>query len=167
LPTYLDRLVARVPGDESMIEELARARTIDYEASHDPSVSNPFPRLVSAMTPVTGVVDSKSRNRTNLAQSAHLYAFDVTGGAVSIRLDITGAGPAGDPMANDLDLFLMDDSGRVIARSDRGLNGQSELISTFLPAGRYVVEVRSYYVRAETGTPVFNSGAYRTTFRVP
>ena len=122
---------------------------------------------MNAETPVTGVVDSKSRNRTNLAQSAHLYAFDVTGGAVSIRLDITGLGPAANTSANDLDLFLLDASGRVLARSDRGLNGQSELISTFLPAGRYVVEVRSYYYRAETGTPVFNSGEYRITFSLP
>ncbi len=167
LPTFLDRLVALVPDAESLIETLARARSIDYEASDDPSVSNPFPRLVNAETPVTGVVDSKSRNRTNLAQSAHLYAFDVTGGAVSVRLDITGLGPAGDLAANDLDLFLLDAAGRVVGRSDQGLNGQSELISTFLPAGRYVVEVRSYYFRAETGTPVFNSGEYRVTFSLP
>lgn len=167
LPTFLDRLVALVPDDESSIEALARARSIDYEASDDPSVSNPFPRLVDAQAPVTGVVDSKSRNRTNLAQSAHVYGFDVSGGAVSIRLDITGLGPAANPAANDLDLFLLDGSGQVVGRSDRGLNGQSELISTFLPAGRYVVEIRSYYFRAETGTPVFNSGEYRVTFNLP
>ena len=37
----------------------------------------------------------------------------------------------------------MDLEGRILALSDRGLNGQSELISAVLPAGRYVVEVRS------------------------
>ena len=101
----------------------------------------------------------------NLAQSAHQYAFDVTGGAVSLRLDITGVGPGGNPGANDLDLFLMDSEGRVLARSDQGLNGQSELISTFLPAGRYVVEVRSFYTHGETGTLIFNSGSYRLQFQ--
>jgi hypothetical protein len=58
LPTYLDRLVQISPDDESLVEDLARARSIDYEASDDPSVSNPFPRLVSALISVTGVVDS-------------------------------------------------------------------------------------------------------------
>ena len=37
----------------------------------------------------------------------------------------------------------MDLEGRILALSDRGLNGQSGLISAVLPAGRYVVEVRS------------------------
>ena len=46
-------------------------------------------------------------------------------------------------VSDDLDLFLMDLEGRILALSDRGLNGQSELISAVLPAGRYVVEVRS------------------------
>ena len=45
--------------------------------------------------------------------------------------------------------------------------GMSELISTFLPAGRYVVEIRSFYTRGETGELVFNSGAYRLIVRVP
>ena len=70
------------------------------------------------------------------------------------------------PEANDLDLFLMDSEGRVLARSDQGLNGQSELISTFLTADRYVVEVRSSYTQGEPGTRIFNSGAYRLQFQL-
>jgi hypothetical protein len=166
-PTFLDRLTVIEGVDTALVEQLARSRTIDYLTSADPTVSNPFPRLISENVPVTGELDSISRQRGNLAQSAHLYAFDSDGGAVSIRLNVTGLGPASNALANDLDLFLMDGDGRVIARSDRGLNGQSELISKFLPAGRYVVEVRSYYTRAETGTLIFNSGAYRLSVLLP
>ena len=50
-------------------------------------------------------------------------------------------------------------------RSDQGQNGQSERISTFLPAGRYVVEVRSFYTHGETGALIFNSGSYRLQFQ--
>ena len=167
LPAFLDRLVELVPSESLGIEQIVRGRSIDYQASARPSIADPFPRLVSDDHAVTGEVDSLSRQRTNLAQSAHQYAFDVAGGPVSLRLDITGVGPGGNPGANDLELFLMDWEGRVLARSDQGLNGQSELISTFLPVGRYVVEVRSFYTHSETGTRIFNSGAYRLQFPTP
>ena len=88
-------------------------------------------------------------------------SFTTSGGAASIRLDIVGLGPADNPNANDLDLFLMDANGGPLDRSDRGLNGESELISLRIPAGTYVIEVRSYYTKAETGGLVFNSGRYR------
>ena len=99
-------------------------------------------------------------------QSSHYWSFTTTGGAASIRMDITGPGPAGNLSANDLDIFLMDMNGRLLDRSDRGLNGQSELISIRLPAGTYVVEVRGFYVKAESGNLVFNSGDYRLTVAV-
>ena len=167
LPSFLDRLVALMPSETFGIDQIARQRGIDYIAGAVPPVSNPFPQPVSRTEAVTGEVDSLSRGRANLAQSAHQYVFDVGGGAVSLRLDITGVGPGGNPVANDLDLFLMDLEGRFLALSDRGLNGQSELISTFLPAGRYVVEVRSFYTHGETGEHVFNAGAYRLEFSLP
>ena len=165
--SFLDRLATLRPEEAFGIEQIVRLRSIDYVASSQPSVSNPFPRLASGTESVAGDVDSLSRRRANLAQSAHQYVFDVTGGAVSIRLDITGLGPARNPNANDLDLFLMDSEGNVLARSDRGLNGQSELISTFLPAGSYVIEIRSFYTQGETGTLVFNSGSYSLQIRLP
>ena len=62
---------------------------------------------------------------------------------------------------DDLDIFLLDENGRMIDGSDRGLNGQSELISRRLPAGTYVIEVRSFYTNAETNGYVYNSGDYR------
>jgi hypothetical protein len=106
-------------------------------------------------------VDSLTAKRTNLIQSSHFFTFTTTGGSAAIRLEITGAGPGGNPNANDLDLFLTDLNGRLIHRSDRGLNGQSELISMSLPAGTYVIEIRSYYTKVETNTVVYNSGQYR------
>ena len=165
--SFLDRLALLRAEDAFGIEQVARARSIDYFASADPSISIPFPQLFGGATEVSGDVDSLSRRRANLAQSAHHYAFEITEGAVSLRLDITGLGPGDNPGANDLDLFLMDSDGRVLARSDRGLNGQSELISTSLPPGRYVVEIRSYYTEGESGTLVFNSGSYRLQIRLP
>jgi hypothetical protein len=111
-------------------------------------------------TTVGGNVDSLTTRRTNLVSSAHFYSFTTTGGTASIRLDITGLGPGESANANDLDLFLMDSNGRMIDRSDAGVNGQSERVTRTLPAGTYVVEIRSFYTRAETGTYVFNSGAY-------
>ena len=167
LPSFLDRLTTLEPTVASEVEQIARSRSIDYLALAEPSVSNPFPRMIVGIDAVTGEVDSLSRERANLAQSAHLYSFDVEGGAVYVRLDVTGLGPARNPGANDLDLLLMDSAGRVVALSDRGVNGQSELISTFLPAGRYVIEIRSFYTSGETGEFVFNSGAYRLRIRLP
>jgi hypothetical protein len=115
---------------------------------------------------VTGFVDSLTSRRGNLVTSSHFYSFSTTGGAASIRLDSTGLGPGGNPTANDLDLFLMDANGRIIERSDSGSNGQSERIALKIPEGTYVVEIRSYYTRAETGGFVFNSGQYRLSVSV-
>ena len=166
-PTFLDRLIAVDGVNAGAVEELARSRMIDYRASGTPTVSNPFPRPISVDSPVTGELDSLSRGRSNLAQSAHLFAFDFEGGAVSIRLNVTGVGPGMNAGANDLDLFLRDANDRSLARSDRGLDGQGELISTTLPAGRYVAEVRSYYMRVDDGVTVYNSGAYELTVLLP
>jgi len=165
LPTFLDRLAAADSGNVSLIEQIVRLRSVDFLSSADPSVSNPFPRAFPASGVVVGEIDSLSRQRSNLATSAHLYSFDVEGGSVSIRLDVTGLGAGRNPQANDLDLFLLDEAGSVIARSDRGLDGQSELIATFLPSGAYVVEIRSYYTLGQTGRLVFNSGSYRLQVR--
>ena len=77
-----------------------------------------------------------------------------------MEMRITGTGPAGRSDKNDLDLLLMNSEGAVIARSDRGLNGQSERIAIELEPGRYVVEIRSFYTEAETDQFVFNSGQY-------
>ena len=165
LPYFLEHFAARNPAATDAIQAVAQFRSIDFRANVRPSVTMPFPRPMSGTT-VTGYVDSLSPRRTNLMQSSHFWSFTTTGGAASIRMDITGPGPAGNLNANDLDIFLMDTNGRLLDRSDRGLNGQSELISIRIPAGTYVVEVRGFYVKAETGNVVFNSGDYRLTVAV-
>ena len=61
----------------------------------------------------------------------------------------------------------MDASGHVISRSDSGLDGQPERINIpNLPAETYVVEIRSFYTKAETGGFVFNSGSYELSVAV-
>jgi len=163
LPYFLDHFVARNPDSADVIRGMALLRSIDYHPNVRPSVTNPFPRPISFGDAATGEVDSLTTQRTNLMQSSHFFTFTTTGAAVAIRMDITGLGPGNNPNANDLDLFLLDPNGSVIARSDQGLNGQSELISTRLPAGEFVIEVRSYYSQAGSGAIVFNSGRYRLT----
>jgi hypothetical protein len=69
--------------------------------------------------------------------------------------------------SNDLDIFLMDANGRVLGKSNNGLNGQSETISARLSAGTYVVEVRSYYMKPDNRNWVFNSGEYRLSVQFP
>ncbi len=159
LPYFLDHFLARYPAATDAVRTMALIRSIDFQPGVKPSVTLPFPRPMTTDT-VTGEVDSLTPRRSNLMTSSHFWSFATTGGDTSIRMDITGFGPADNPNANDLDIYLMDVNGRVLFRSDRGLNGQSELISARLAAGTYVVEVRSYY-RADTGSLVFNSGRYR------
>jgi hypothetical protein len=165
VPYFLEHLVARNPAAADAVQAVAQLRSIDFLANVKPSITMPFPRPMSGNT-ATGYVDSSVQRRTNLMQSAHYWSFTTTGGAASIRLDITGLGPAGNPGANDLDIFLMDTNGRLLEKSDRGLNAQSELISIRVPPGTYVVEIRSFYLKAETGNFVFNSGDYRLNVAV-
>ncbi|HYR90215.1 MAG TPA: PPC domain-containing protein [Terriglobia bacterium] len=166
LPYFLDHFLERNSSATDALRSMVQYRSIDFQPSVRPSVTNPFPRPVAVGETVTGIVDSLSSKRTNLVQSAHFFSFTTVEGAASIRLEITGLGPGNNPNANDLDLFLMDSNGKLLDRSDRGLNGQSELIPIKLSAGTYVVEVRSYYTKAETGSLVFNSGQYRLTVLV-
>jgi hypothetical protein len=165
LPYFLEHLVARYPAAADAVQAVAQVRSIDFRPNVRPSVTMPFPRAMNGNT-VTGHVDSITPRRTNLMQSSHYWSFTTTGGAASIRMDVSGLGPARNPYANDLDIFLMDVNGRVLDKSDRGLNGQSEMISIRLPAGTYVVEIRSFYIKTETGNFVFNSGDYRLSVAV-
>ena len=166
LPYFLEHFIARNPASAETVRNMVLLRSIDFQPNVRPSVTNPFPRAITPGNSVTGEVDSLTPKRSNLMQSAHFFAFTISGGDVAVRLDILGVGAGNNPSANDLDLILLDANGRVIERSDRGLNGQSELISTRLPAGSYVIEVRSFYSRASTNTQVFNSGRYRLNLLV-
>lgn len=166
LPYYLERFLARNPAAVEPLRIMVQSRAINFQPNVRPSVTNPFPRIIDIGESVTGTVDSLTPKRNNLMQSSHFLTFTTGGGNASVRLDIIGPGPAESSGANDLDLFLLDANGRMLDRSDRGLNGQSELISYRLPAGTYVVEVRSFYTKAETGELAFNSGQYRLSVLV-
>jgi hypothetical protein len=141
------------------------ARSIDFQPEVRPSVTNPFPRSIAVGGFQTGEVDSLTPKRTNLSNSSHFFSLTTTTSApVLIRLAITGLGPAVNPSANDLDLFLYDGTGkRIIDQSDDPTNGGGEIISTTLAPGSYFIEVRSFYTRKETNTTVFNSGGYKLT----
>jgi hypothetical protein len=161
-PYYLDNFVARHESDADTIRIMATTRSIDFQPNVQPSVTNPWPRPIAFGDSVTGYVDSLTTQREHLAASAHFFEFSLTATQMtSIRLDVTGLGPGNNPNFNDLDLFLEDMNGNVIDVYDTGGNGASKLIARKLAAGTYVVEVRSYYRRADNNVEVFNSGDYR------
>jgi hypothetical protein len=165
LPFFLEHFLNRFPAATDNLGKMVQARSIDFQPNVRPSVTNPFPTPLNG-TSVSGYVDSLTTRRPNLVTSSHFYSFTTTGGAASIRLDIIGLGPGGNPNFNDLDIFLMDSTGRALSRSDNGLNGQSELISMRLREGKYMIEIRSYYTKSETGGVIFNSGQYRLSVAV-
>lgn len=164
LPSFLDRFIERNPSAGDATRNLALLRKIDYRSNADPTVENPFPRPITSNEPVYGEVDSLTTRRANLMQSAHFFWFNSNGGPVTIRLEVIGLGPASEGDANDLDLYLFDTNGKLIANSSNGGNGQSETINLkALPAGAYVVEARSFYTKSKGGGTVYNSGRYRLT----
>jgi hypothetical protein len=164
LPYFLGHLLNRNPGLTGGVMGLVQSRSIDFSPV-PPSVSNPFPTPINVGQLVTGTVDSLTTKRIDLLHSSDFLIFQTSGGPTSIRMDVTGLGPGNNPDANNLDLFLYDLNGGLIALSDRGLNGQSQLIPVVLTAGTYIVEVRSYYGRADTLKTVFNSGSYQLVVR--
>lgn len=160
LPYFLDHIIERNKTAADSVQRMTMAQAIYFQPGVNPSVMNPFPVNIALGSSKTGEVDSLTTKRTNLAQSSHFFAFSTTGGQTSIRLDILP--PAANAKFNDLDLFLFDMNGKLIAKSDTGLSGKGELIPVVLPAGAYVIEVRSYYTNDKGGT-VFNSGKYNLT----
>jgi hypothetical protein len=165
LPYFLEHLLDRNPNLTNPVSSIARSRSIDFHPETRPSVSNPFPQPINTDQVISGTVDSFSTRRKDLIHSSDFLTFQTAGGATSIRMDITGLGPGNSPNANDLDIFLYDRNGQLLALSDRGLNGESELIPIILPAGTYVLEVRSYYDRGDTKKGVFNAGTYNVIVR--
>jgi hypothetical protein len=169
LPNFLDRFIANAntPSVTNDVVGLAQAHLIYYQPGATPSVQNPFPMPVTvggAIGPDT--IDSYTPKRTDLITSSHFYTFTTTGGATTIRMDIVGLGPANNPNANDLDLYLYNAKGQFLAVSESGGNGQPERIAARLGAGTYVVEVRSYYTNGDTGVVVYNSGDYKLSISV-
>ena len=167
LPFFLEHFMEQNPGLVDALRLMVVLRNIDFQPDVRPSVVNPFPRLIAiGEARVLNEVDSLTSRRTNLANSSHFYRFTTrTGGQTYIRLEIDGLGPANNPAANDLDLFLFDANGNLIDQADG--HAKIEQIGWIsLPAGTYYVEVRSFYTRAETNTVVFNSGRYRLSVQI-
>src|SRR5207244_5108540 len=135
LPLFLEHLLNRNPNLTEQASAIIRSRSIDFHPDIRPSVSNPFPQPIDPGQFVLGTVDSFSTRRKDLLHSSDFLKFQTSGGPTSIRMDITGLGSSNNPNANDLDIFLYDVNGQLIALSDRGLNGESELIPVILPAG--------------------------------
>jgi hypothetical protein len=167
LPYFLDHFISRVSASTPDIISLAQSHSIDYQPGAVPSVTNPFPMPISVGVYIgPDSIDSYTPKRTNLITSAHFYTFTTTGGATTITMNITGLGPANNPNANDLDLFLYNANGQLMDVSDSGGNGQSERIADRLGAGTYVVEVRSYYTNGNTGSVIYSSGDYKLSVSV-
>ncbi len=160
LPYFLDHLEEDNPMAGDPIQRMAQAQGIEYQPDAIPSDANPFPSYIAIGSSQIGEseVDSLTTKRTNLARSSHFYAFTTSGGPVSIQLNVSPG--SGNPNANDLDLYLFDSNGKLISKSYSGNSGQSESISGLqLPAGAYVIEVRSYFTN-RGGVTVYNSGKY-------
>jgi hypothetical protein len=167
LPYFLDHFVSinNNPAATNDIVSLAQSRQVYYQPGA--GVTNPFPVPVTPGTTIgPDSIDSFTTKRTNLVTSSHFYTFTTTGGATTVRMDITNLGPGKNPNANDLDIFLYSADGQLIDKSDTGGNGQPERIAHRLGQGTYVVEVRSFYTNGETGAPVYNSGDYTLSVSV-
>jgi hypothetical protein len=120
-----------------------RVRDIAYAPGLEPRAPEPFPEPLPSGTPVDGTVDSRRTRRSNLWGSSRHYWFVVPEAKqASITLKIVSAQ---DTAHADLDLYLYDAAGELVASSD-AVNGvgDTERISRRLDPGYYRVEVRSW-----------------------
>ena len=167
LPYFLESFLARNPGFSDGLRGMVIRRGIDFRPEDRPSVSNPFPRPIAVGETIRdNDLDSFTSKRWNLALSSHFFSFSIaTAGVATITLSVDGLGPANNPNANDLDLYLLDGNGKPLEGSHQGVNGQPEMITGVrLNPGTYYVEVRSFYQLGKT--VVFNSGRYRLSLQV-
>ncbi len=136
------------------------ARSIDYPLQSPPA-RDPFPEMLPNGTTITGTVDSRATRRSNLWGSSQHYWFTLPREReVSLVMKITGAR---QPENADLDLYVFDAEGDVVARSD-AVNGVGdfEQITQRLPAGYYRVEVRSW--SNPRGARLGTANAHQGTF---
>jgi hypothetical protein len=123
-------------------------RRISYTPGAKPSVPNPFPALLPPFQTVAGALDStvpaNRSYRGNQFDAIASYTFTLTSPAtVDLLLQITGSRSLATA---DLDLYLWNATGAYITGSAaaNGVGG-TERIARLLPAGTYLVQVRSYY----------------------
>lgn len=139
---FANVLAALTKQNEPLREGLA-LRNIDYAPGQEPRAPEPFPEPLASGTAATGSVDSRRSRRANLwGSSAHYWFRLPEARQTTITLKITGAR---EPARADLDLYLYDAEGEMVAHSN-AVNGvgDAERISERLPAGYYRVEVRSW-----------------------
>lgn len=135
-------VLAGLTHERQRLQAGLAARSIEYPLQTPPA-REPFPQPLPNGTTVTGTVDSRATRRSNLWGSSQHYWFTLPRAReVSLVMKITGARR---PENADLDLYVFDAEGELVARSD-AVNGvgDSETITERLPAGYYRVEVRSW-----------------------
>jgi hypothetical protein len=120
------------------IRQVLAARGIRYP---DPEIR--FRESLRPGVTVTGTLDSRTSRRSNLWGSSAHYAFSLAEPReVTLSMKIVDAR---NPARADLDLYLFDDKGTLVASSD-AVNGvgDGERIVRRLPPGYYRAEVRSW-----------------------
>lgn len=119
------------------------ARSISYPLGVRPPAREPFPEPIVSGETITATVDSRGTRRSNLWGSSLHYWFVVAQPRqVSVTMKIT---EARTPTRADLDLYLFDAEGELVAESN-AVNGvgDSERITQMLQPGYYRIEVRSW-----------------------
>lgn len=152
---FCDVLVVRRPDLKKGVTALLKARGVTYTPGATPPVPNPYIRELKTGVALTGDVSSKFG--TNKFSSRAVFSFTLSAKKnVKLHLDIVSSK---DPKNADLDLFLIDSSGKSIKFSiaANGVGG-TEDIAAELPPGRFFVEVRAF--AKVSGTDTKNLGAF-------
>lgn len=153
---FIDALAgAGVPMRQ--LRQVLAARRISY-----PEVRERFSGSLRTGVAVVGEVDSRSTRRSNLWRSSAHYSFFLPEARqVTLTLKITAAR---NPDRADLDLYLFDAKGKLVASSDatNGV-GDGEAIVQRLASGYYRAEVRSWSGGddARLGDGNAHQGSYR------
>jgi hypothetical protein len=159
LINFCDRLVRRQRELGPAMTTLLERSSIAYYPGRNPSVDNPFPIPLNVNQTESGTVRSLGDRRTNLLTSSAFYSFTLSRPReVTVTMNITGSPSRQNA---DIDLFLLDAEGEMVAHSDETNGvGDSETITRRLEPGYYVIEVRSWAQLANGGRMVFNAGDY-------
>ncbi|HEU0301749.1 MAG TPA: hypothetical protein VFR37_20010 [Longimicrobium sp.] len=154
-------VLATLTKQNQLLEEGLSLRDIRYAPGREPREPEPFPEPLASGTAATGTVDSRRSRRSNLWGSSAHYWFQLPAARqATITMKITDAR---EPTRADLDLYLYDAEGEMVAHSN-AVNGvgDTERISQRLPAGYYRVEVRSW---SASGSPrLGDRNAHQGTF---
>lgn len=156
---FCDLLVKEDAQLGPKVAAVLAAREIKYSPGKTPSVDDPYPRLLPHGIVQEGTVDTISSKHPLLFDSMGLYTFSLTKKTkVKLYMEIVRSKT---PAKSDLDIHLMNDKGKEIAKSDASNRVKgTETIERVLEPGRYYLEVRSW-ARFLSGQVQYNSGTYR------